>query len=55
MAGLSIIAAVVGGTLLTDGYGNAVGVAIGAFIFDMTSLGIVYAGCARTGSAPSSV
>jgi len=39
-----IIAAVVGGTLLTGGYGNAVGVAIGAFIFGMTNLGIVYAG-----------
>lgn len=39
-----IIAAVVGGTLLTGGYGNAIGVAIGAFIFGMTSLGIVYAG-----------
>jgi simple sugar transport system permease protein len=41
---LYIIAAVVGGTLLTGGYGNAFGVAIGAFIFGMTSLGIVYAG-----------
>ncbi|MCA2214040.1 ABC transporter permease [Jidongwangia harbinensis] len=41
---LYIIAAVVGGTLLTGGFGNAVGVAIGAFIFGMTSLGIVYAG-----------
>jgi simple sugar transport system permease protein len=41
---LFIIAAVVGGTLLTGGYGNAIGVAIGAFIFGMTSLGIVYAG-----------
>ena len=41
---LYIIAAVVGGTLLTGGYGNSVGVAIGAFIFGMTSLGIVYAG-----------
>ncbi|WP_041790059.1 ABC transporter permease [Microlunatus phosphovorus] len=39
-----IIAAVVGGTLLTGGYGNAIGVAIGAFIFGMTQLGIVYAG-----------
>ena len=35
---LYIIAAVVGGTLLTGGYGNAIGVAIGAFIFGMTSL-----------------
>jgi len=41
---LYIIAAVVGGTLLTGGYGNAVGVAIGSFIFGMTSLCIVYAG-----------
>ncbi|GGL15780.1 ABC transporter permease [Mangrovihabitans endophyticus] len=41
---LYIIAAVVGGTLLTGGFGNAVGVAVGAFIFGMTSLGIVYAG-----------
>jgi simple sugar transport system permease protein len=41
---LYIIAAVVGGTLLTGGYGNAFGVAIGAFIFGMTSLCIVYAG-----------
>ena len=41
---LYIIAAVVGGTLLTGGYGNAYGVAIGAFIFGMTNLCIVYAG-----------
>jgi len=41
---LYIVAAVVGGTLLTGGYGNAIGVAIGAFIFGMTSLCIVYAG-----------
>ncbi|GLY26942.1 ABC transporter permease [Kineosporia sp. NBRC 101731] len=41
---LYIIAAVVGGTLLTGGYGNATGVGIGAFIFGTTSLGIVYAG-----------
>ena len=41
---LYIIAAVVGGTLLTGGYGNSIGVAIGAFIFGMTSLCIVYAG-----------
>ena len=39
-----IIAAVVGGTLLTGGFGNAVGVAIGAFIFGMTTQGIVFAG-----------
>src|SRR6195952_1982224 len=35
-----IIAAVVGGTLLTGGYGSAIGVAIGAFIFGMTQEGI---------------
>ena len=29
---------------LTGGFGNAIGVAIGAFIFGMTSLCIVYAG-----------
>jgi simple sugar transport system permease protein len=39
-----IIAAVVGGCLLTGGYGSAVGSAIGAFIFGMTTQGIVYAG-----------
>jgi simple sugar transport system permease protein len=39
-----IIAAVVGGCLLTGGYGSAVGAAIGAFIFGMTTQGIVYAG-----------
>jgi simple sugar transport system permease protein len=41
---LYIIAAVVGGTLLTGGYGTAIGSAIGAFIFGMTQSGIVYAG-----------
>ena len=39
-----IIAAVVGGTLLTGGLGSAVGVAIGSFIFGMVSQGIVFAG-----------
>jgi len=41
---LFIIAAVVGGTLLTGGYGSAYGTALGAFIFGMTQQGIVYAG-----------
>jgi simple sugar transport system permease protein len=41
---LYIVAAVVGGTLLTGGYGSPIGVAIGAFIFGMTQQGIVYAG-----------
>ncbi|GLZ11690.1 ribose ABC transporter permease [Actinomadura sp. NBRC 104425] len=41
---LYIIAAVIGGCLLTGGHGSAVGAAIGAFIFGMTTQGIVYAG-----------
>jgi simple sugar transport system permease protein len=41
---LYIIAAVIGGCLLTGGYGTAVGTLIGAFIFGMTNQGIVYAG-----------
>jgi simple sugar transport system permease protein len=39
-----IIAAVVGGALLTGGYGSAVGSALGAVIFGMTTQGIVFAG-----------
>ena len=39
-----IIAAVIGGCLLTGGYGTAIGAAIGAFIFGMVEKGIVYAG-----------
>ncbi len=39
-----IIAAVVGGCMLTGGYGTAVGAAIGAFIYGMTNQGIVFAG-----------
>ncbi len=39
-----IIAAVVGGCLLTGGYGSAIGAGIGAFIFGMTNQGIIYAG-----------
>ncbi len=39
-----IIAAVIGGCLLTGGYGTAIGAAIGAFIFGMVQAGIVYAG-----------
>ncbi|MFD6533310.1 ABC transporter permease [Streptomyces sp. NPDC060184] len=38
-----IIAAVIGGCLITGGYGSAVGSAVGAIIFGMTSKGIVYA------------
>jgi simple sugar transport system permease protein len=39
-----IVAAVVGGCLLTGGYGSVIGAAIGALIFGMTNQGIVYAG-----------
>ena len=39
-----IIAAVVGGCLLTGGFGSVVGGALGALIFGMTQMGINYAG-----------
>jgi simple sugar transport system permease protein len=39
-----IVAAVIGGCLLTGGFGSAVGASLGALIFGMTSQGIVYAG-----------
>lgn len=39
-----IVAAVIGGCLLTGGFGSAVGAALGALIFGMTQLGIVYLG-----------
>jgi simple sugar transport system permease protein len=39
-----IIAAVIGGCLLTGGYGSIVGASVGALIFGMTQLGITYAG-----------
>jgi simple sugar transport system permease protein len=38
-----IICAVVGGCLLTGGYGSAIGAALGALIYGMTGQGIVYA------------
>ncbi len=41
---LYIMAAVVGGCLLTGGFGSVIGAAIGAFIYGMTTMGIVYAG-----------
>jgi len=39
-----IVAAVIGGCLLTGGYGSPVGAAIGALIFGMADKGIVFAG-----------
>jgi simple sugar transport system permease protein len=39
-----IIAATIGGCLLTGGYGSVVGAAIGAVIFGMAQVGIVFAG-----------
>ena len=39
-----IVAAVIGGTLLTGGFGSAVGAALGALIFGMVEQGIVYLG-----------
>ena len=41
---LYIIAAIIGGCLMTGGYGSITGAAIGAFIFGMANKGIVYAG-----------
>jgi simple sugar transport system permease protein len=38
-----IIAAVIGGCLLTGGFGSAIGAAIGALIFGMAKQGIIYA------------
>jgi simple sugar transport system permease protein len=40
----AIIAVVIGGTLLTGGYGSVVGAALGALIFGMVRQGIVMAG-----------
>jgi simple sugar transport system permease protein len=40
---LYIAAAVIGGCLLTGGYGSAIGTVIGAFMFGMVTQGIVYA------------
>nr|WP_276612014.1 ABC transporter permease [Kineococcus vitellinus] len=41
---LYIVAAVVGGCLMTGGYGSAIGAAIGAFIYAIVTQGVVYAG-----------
>jgi simple sugar transport system permease protein len=41
---LAIIAAVIGGTLLTGGYGSAIGALLGALIFGMVQQGIVITG-----------
>ena len=38
-----IICAVVGGCLMTGGFGSAIGAALGALIYGMTQQGIVYA------------
>jgi simple sugar transport system permease protein len=40
----AIIAAVIGGTLLTGGYGSALGAALGALVFGMVQQGIVITG-----------
>lgn len=40
---IAIIAAVIGGNLLTGGYGSAVGAALGALIFGMVKQGVVFA------------
>jgi simple sugar transport system permease protein len=40
---LYIAAAVVGGCLMTGGYGSAIGSGFGAFIFGMTTEGVIYA------------
>jgi simple sugar transport system permease protein len=40
----AIVAVVIGGTLLTGGYGSAIGAALGALIFGMVQIGILYAG-----------
>ncbi|HEY0672546.1 MAG TPA: ABC transporter permease [Longimicrobiales bacterium] len=41
---LAIVAAVIGGTLLTGGYGSAIGAVLGALIFGMVQQGIVISG-----------
>ena len=50
----AIIAAVIGGCLLTGGYGSAIGAFFGAIIFGMVSIGLTYTGSIRIGSRCSS-
>ena len=38
----AIIAAVIGGCLLTGGYGSAIGAFFGAIIFGMVTIGLTY-------------
>jgi simple sugar transport system permease protein len=40
----AIIAVVIGGTLLTGGYGSAVGALLGALIYGTVQIGILYTG-----------
>ena len=40
----SVIAAVIGGNLLTGGYGSAIGAMFGALIFGTVEMGIFYTG-----------
>lgn len=40
----AIVAVVIGGTLLTGGYGTAIGAALGALIYGMVQQGIIFAG-----------
>jgi len=41
---IAIIAAVIGGTLLTGGYGSIIGAMVGALIFGIVKQGIIFAG-----------
>jgi simple sugar transport system permease protein len=50
----AIIAAVIGGTLLTGGYGSVIGACFGALIFGVVQIGISYTNVTPTGSRCSS-
>ncbi len=41
---ITIVAVVVGGTLLTGGYGSAIGSVFGALIYGMVNVGVIFAG-----------